>query len=88
MLAARRSSAAGLACQPRRLKLDAAGFVRPALLLGCSEKSPRQGARADGMKIDHPRGDRKVIGADAALIERWRESGGRCSAEPSAAVWA
>jgi hypothetical protein len=42
---ARRRSAASRACQPRRLKLQAAGFVRPAQLLGCSEKSPRQ-ARA------------------------------------------
>jgi hypothetical protein len=46
------------ACQPRLLKLQAAGFVRPAPLLGCSEKSPRQQTRAGGMKVDHPRGDR------------------------------
>jgi hypothetical protein len=48
--------------------------VRPAPLLGCSEKSPRQ-ARADGLEVDHPRGDRKVIGADGALIEPLRQSG-------------
>jgi hypothetical protein len=58
-----------LPCQPRRLKLPAAGFVRPAPLLGCSEKSPRQGARAGLHQIDH-RANLKVIGADGALIER------------------
>jgi hypothetical protein len=36
----------GRACQPHRFKLQAAGFVRPAPLRGCSEKSPRQWARA------------------------------------------
>jgi hypothetical protein len=31
---------------------QAAGFVRPAPLLGCSEKSPRQ-ARAESHEVDH-----------------------------------
>jgi len=44
---ARRRSAGSRACQPLQLKLQAAGFVQPAPLLGCSEKSPRQGARAE-----------------------------------------
>jgi hypothetical protein len=42
---------------------EAAGFVRPASLLGCSEKSPRQLPRAGLHQIDH-RANLKVIGAD------------------------
>jgi len=62
-------------------KLQAAGFVRPAPLLGCLEKSPRQGARAGLHQIDH-RAILKVIGADGALIERRRQSDDGRLAEP------
>ncbi len=58
-LVARRRSAAGRARQPRRPKLQAAGFVRLAPLLGCSEKSPRQGARASTACLITPGGDPK-----------------------------
>jgi hypothetical protein len=37
---ARRRSAAGLPCQPRRLKLQAAGFVQPAPLLAAVRLMP------------------------------------------------
>jgi hypothetical protein len=69
-------SAAGLPCQPRRLKLQAAGFVRPTLLLGFSEKSPRQGARAGvTMLITRvsPEGDRSRWCADRAASSIWRQ---------------
>jgi hypothetical protein len=48
--------------------------VRPAPLLGCSEKSPRQEARAVRHDVDHQT-NLMMIGANAALIERRRQSG-------------
>jgi hypothetical protein len=51
--------------------------VPPAPLLGCSEKSPRQGARAVRLGVDHPWGDPEGDPVDGALIELRRQSGGR-----------
>jgi len=52
------------------------GFVRPAPLLGCSEKSPRQGRAgyqwAEIAMITEP--ERKADRPDGALIERHRQS--------------
>jgi hypothetical protein len=46
-----------------------------------SEKSPRQPTRAASHDVDHQM-NLTVIGADGALIEQRRQSGGRRLAEP------
>jgi hypothetical protein len=45
-----------------------------------SEKSPRQPTRAESHDVDHQM-NLAVIGADGALIEQRRQSGGRRLAE-------
>src|SRR5260370_42026127 len=53
----KRATSPGLswpAARPSLPATPAQGFVRLAPLLGCSEKSPRQGARAVRHGVDHP----------------------------------